>query len=263
MWNVPKNMELKKFVDDIADVRTRRRSDNCKYLPGLKLSEFNPQLAKMLYSYYGRDAKNVLDPFAGRATRGLIANMMGKHYIGYDVSPSTIEFAENRFKYHKFSDYELYPKSSHAMDEVADDSVDYIMTCPPYYDLEKYEHTDMQMSDCETYDDFLSIYGKIIRECYKKLREGGLFTIVVAYWRRGRVYDLPYDTKRIAIDSGFLLHDEVISVLNSPFNYCQIGKCDEHSYTSKTHEYILTFSKGNVKKRTYKCDNRNRLEEFF
>jgi DNA modification methylase len=40
----------------------------------------------------------VLDPFSGTATSGVVANELGRHYIGLDLSPEYIMFAQRRIE---------------------------------------------------------------------------------------------------------------------------------------------------------------------
>ena len=75
-----------------------RRSNDAEYLPGLKFSEFHAGLAEQILRYWSMKGSVVVDPFAGRATRAVVANKLGRQYEGYEISPSTYKRSKEHFK---------------------------------------------------------------------------------------------------------------------------------------------------------------------
>ena len=49
-------------------------------------SIFDPVLCEVLYNWYSPAGGVVLDPFAGGSVLGITAEMLGRHYIGIDLS---------------------------------------------------------------------------------------------------------------------------------------------------------------------------------
>ena len=54
-------------------------------------SIFDPVLCEVLYNWYSPAGGVVFDPFAGGSVRGITAEMLGRHYIGIDLSERQID----------------------------------------------------------------------------------------------------------------------------------------------------------------------------
>lgn len=63
--------------------------------------------------------------------------------------------------------------------ELKPESVDLIVTSPPYWTLKKYNDGDGQLGDVEDYDDFLDQLDEVWRRAYDALVPGGRVVIVV------------------------------------------------------------------------------------
>lgn len=63
--------------------------------------------------------------------------------------------------------------------ELKPESVDLIVTSPPYWTLKKYNDGDGQLGDVEGYDDFLDQLDEVWRRAYNALVPGGRVVIVV------------------------------------------------------------------------------------
>lgn len=99
----------------------------------------------------------VLDPFAGGCVRGIVSAALGLHYVGIDVSGKQIEANRGQWKcaVEKRPELKGLPKPtwlegdgedivslfrSHLRRKGLPDNTpaDFVIGCPPYYDLEKY-----------------------------------------------------------------------------------------------------------------------------
>ena len=54
-------------------------------------SIFDPVLCEVIYNWYGIKDGTAFDPFAGGSVRGVIAELLGQHYIGIDLSENQID----------------------------------------------------------------------------------------------------------------------------------------------------------------------------
>lgn len=243
---------MAELVKDNGKSRLTKRSATSKYLPSLKFSEFNPELARRIILYWSDEGDMILDPFAGRSTRMLVSSMLNRNYIGYEISSAAFEDLKTRNEnrqatlFGESGEIRLFLKDGCKLDGTANNSIDMIFTCPPYWNLERYESVPCQLSDCATYGDFLDRIESCVKHCYRVLKFGKFAVWVVADFRKGGFKVLHKDCIDIFTRNGFLLWDIVINVLKSPFAWCQIGKCEAHHYTSKTHEYVLVFKKEGV-----------------
>lgn len=225
------------------DDSTNRRSEDAKYLPGLKQSEFSSAVAEFVYRYWSMQGSVVVDPFAGRATRAVIADKLNRKYFGYEISPKTYYESKNHFKKVGVSPT-LYLSDGVWLSKTENDFAHLVFTCPPYWNLEKYESVQGQLADKQTYKDFLEQIDKSISNIHRVLKPGGFVAWVVADWRDGSGYkQFSNDSINLFKKNKLIPHDTIIIKNNSPFAAFQVGKCAAKRITSKIHEYLLVFRK--------------------
>lgn len=58
-----------------------------------------------------------------------------------------------------------------------DESVDMIITSPPYHNLRVYSNDPSDLSNCESYEEYYYLLGLVITECKRVLKKGGKFII--------------------------------------------------------------------------------------
>lgn len=96
-------------------------------------------------------------------------------------------------------------------------SVDMIMTSPPYHNLRVYSNDPADISNCESYEEYYYLLGNVIEECHRVLKAGGKFVIQFEDYN----YTLGRDGKRgkesivgginqIFLDKGYSLWTEAI-----------------------------------------------------
>ena len=78
--------------------------------------------------YFLRDATTLFDPFAGWGERHIAAKNANKVYLGYDISQNAIEFAKSHYKVNNILANSLTEEIPYH---------DGLITCPPYWNLEK------------------------------------------------------------------------------------------------------------------------------
>ena len=228
--------DLRELVGDDGDETTRRSAD-AKYLPGLRFSEFHPHLAEMVVKYWSLVGDLVVDPFAGRATRGVIAKSLGREYQGYEVAASTQQKCIAK-------GLDVVKSDGCRMNQTADASADLVFTCPPYHRIERYENALDQLSDVVDYDTFLRKIYQCGVNINRVLKPGRFLCWVCGDWRDGKAFRVFHsDVLRMFSAIGLTPWDVVVIHNNSPFAPLQAGKVAAKRYTSKTHEYLLVFRK--------------------
>ena len=58
-----------------------------------------------------------------------------------------------------------------------DESVDLVITSPPYHNLRVYSNDPSDLSNCESYEEYYYLLGLVIEECKRVLKPGGKFVI--------------------------------------------------------------------------------------
>lgn len=59
--------------------------------------------------------------------------------------------------------------------KLPDESVDLIITSPPYHNLRVYSNDPSDLSNCETYEEYYYLLGLVISECTRVLKPGAKF----------------------------------------------------------------------------------------
>lgn len=258
--------ELRNYIDDTSIVKRVAENGGVGKARGggfatkYDYSTFNPALAEFLVKLYFEEGYTICDPFAGRSTRGLIANKNKVHYHGWDVSPMTIRINENKLEELKDENHPYFQQSYEIkytlgdgtkLENVQNEYYDGIFTCPPYFNIEKYESAEGQLTDYKKYDQFLEHYSKGFKRFYDVLKFSDPknnvfhpFVIVTGNFRQGGfVTDFTRHTREIAESVGFKLYDEIHHVNNSPFVYLRSRQNEAKKMVSKVHETVSVFLK--------------------
>ena len=229
------------IIKDDGDELQTRRGANVKYLPNLRYSKFHPHLAEVVVRYWSEKNDLVVDPFAGRTTRGLVSLELKRRYEGYEVAPLT--YKKTRGNILPLGG-KIYLEDGCYMKNTSNYCADLVFTCPPYHDLEKYEVVENQLSEETSYEGFLDKIDIAMRNMRRVLKNDGFVCWVCADWRKkGKLIMFHKDSIDLFEKNGFTIHDIVVIQNNSPFAALQAGKVASKRYTSKVHEYLIVARK--------------------
>lgn len=257
--------ELRNYIDDNSITKRVAPNDGIAKAKGggfaskYNYSTFNPALADYLLRQHFSEGDIIFDPFSGRATRALMANKNKVNYHGWDVSTLTIKINENKIAeleeeahpfYDENSEIEYFLGDGTVLDGAKDKFYDGAITCPPYFNKEKYESSEGQLTDHKKYEQFIEHYGrgfKRFAEVIKpttSMEDFHPFIIVTGNFRvNNQLIDFTGDTRRFAKEAGFELYDEIQNVNNSPFVYLRSRQNEARKMVSKVHETVSIFIK--------------------
>lgn len=231
--------------------KLRREQDKDKCSSSC-MSEFNPDLCKFVIQYWSNRGDLILDPFHGWGTRCAIAMQLGRAYMGYDISPTTNKDVAEMIREQTLQTkwfgceipaYKLLCGDGTLVSEVQQDSVDLIFTCPPYFNIEKYESVKGQLSDIDDYKVFMQKMATAAKRYIEVLKDKKFCVLVVGDWReKGTLRLFSKDMIDVFCSAGFTLYDLLIHKLNSAA-IVGCGNFDENHFVTKSHEYILVFKK--------------------
>ena len=105
----------------------------------------------------------------------------------------------------------IYNKSSEDMVEVENDSIQTIVTSPPYYQKRSYQ-VDGQIGLEKSIDEHLSRLMTVMRECRRVLKEDGSMFIVIgdSYDERGSLRQVPHRLSLSMSDDGWILRNTLV-----------------------------------------------------
>lgn len=134
--------------------------------------------------------------------------------------------------------------SSENMEAVADGSVSFFMTSPPYWDLKDYGHSDQ--IGASSYEEYLQRLNRVWTQCHNKATDNAVMVVNVNSRRsKGVFYPLAFDIART--NSEWKLWDVVVWYI--PNALPQPNAYMERLFDNK-FEYLLIFIKGDF--RSYK-----------
>ena len=227
-------------------------------------SVFDPVLCELLYQWFSPMGGVVLDPFAGGSVRGVVAAELGREYVGYELRADQIN-ANKRQASRICSN--IVPAwvnaDSRGIDKAKIDA-DFVFSCPPYADLEKYSDDPKDLSTLE-YKEFLPAYREIIAKACAKLKEGRFACFVVGEVRDqgGNYRNFVSDTIDAFLSAGLSYYNEIILVTAVGSLPVRSGRVFEASRKiGKTHQNVLVFVKGDGKEATLNLGPVQAVQEF-
>lgn len=216
-------------------------------------SIFDPVLCETQYLWFTRTGDYILDPFAGGSVRGIVAVELGRHYCGIDLRQEQVD--ANRANAEDCCSGE-HPTwvcgDSTEIDTLAAGEYDFIFTCPPYGNLEKYSDDPHDISNMDDAA-FDMTYAEILRKAVAMLRPDRFACIVVGNYRdkRGYLRDLCGLTVAAMEQAGARYYNDFIFVTPNGSLPLRAGKAFQASRKmGRTHQYCLCFVKGDPKKAT-------------
>jgi hypothetical protein len=219
---------------------------------GSGTSIFDPTLTEILYRWFVPQGGQILDPFAGGSVRGIVAGHLGLDYHGIDLRPEQI--AAN-YEQADTINPDIPPvwvagDSMYALDEVPD--ADFVFSCPPYGDLERYSDDPNDLSTMEWHT-FSAAYRRIIHKSTKALKPNRFAAFVVANFRdsKGHYRDLVGETVRAFEESGLHYYNEAVLVTAVGSAAMRATKqFDSGRKLCKTHQNVLVFVNGDWRQAT-------------
>lgn len=224
-------------------------------------SIFDPLLTEILLRWYSPAGGRVLDPFAGGSVRGIVTSVLGREYYGHELSDRQVEANREQAatiladesvtmpRWYNGDSLQTIPQH-HPLDVTGD--FDFILTCPPYADLEVYSDHPADLSNM-TEAAFTDAYRAILREAVLRLRRDRFAVIVVGRLRRkdGTMRDFVGETIAAMEQAGAAFYDEAILYTTIGTAAVRARKQMEVSRKLvRVHQNVLTFIKGDPRKAT-------------
>lgn len=225
-------------------------------------SIFDPVLCELAYRWFSPPGGVVVDPFAGGSVRGIVASHLGREYHGVELRAEQVAANQAQAALAKQPAPHWYQGDSVNLGDIAPVKADFVFSCPPYGDLERYSDDPRDLSAMD-YPEFLTAYRAIIAACGGILKPDRFACFVVGDIRdkKGNYRNFVGDTVEAFRAAGMHFYNEAILItavgslpirVNRQF---QTGR-----KLGKTHQNILVFVKGDGKKAAAACGVEKALE---
>lgn len=222
------------------------------------LSQFDPVLAEILYRWFSPPGGHIINPTAGEAVYGIVAGYLGYTYEGVEIRIEQVEAnRENAERIGVADTVKWVHGDGRDTAKLIQHDADFIINCPPYYDLEIYSDDPADLSTLGTYDEFIRDYAVIVASAASRLKNNRFCAIVVGDVRdrkTGLYQNFVSDTIRVAHKAGMRLYNEAILLTQPGSLPIRVGRMfGSARKLGKTHQNVLIFVKGDWRKAVEAC----------
>lgn len=177
---------------------------------------FPPEIPSRLIKMFSFRTETVLDPFCGIGTTGIASLGLDRNFVGIDTNPRYISIAKKKMRGITSKATSLLRVGNSArLNFIPDDSIDLIVSSPPYWNKADYGKYEENIGSIASYKLFLDSIEIIFRECFRVLRPGRRMCIVTANVHQHTTdglltFPLATDYTDLCRDIGFRLANEII-----------------------------------------------------
>ena len=219
-------------------------------------------VTRLIESFTTSEQRVVLDPFVGVGSTALAAEALGKIGIGLDISEEFIEKARTRPRTLESNGVTGGERRLHVatamelLQYVDEESVDLVVTSPPYWDIllrsrtadyketRHYGDSEEDLGRISGYEEFLGMLTHVFGMVMAALKPGAYCCVVVMDIRKKeKFYPFHSDLARSLSDIGFLLDDIIIWDRRHEYNNLRPLGHPSVFRINKVHEYIVIFQK--------------------
>jgi DNA modification methylase len=227
---------------------------------------FPQELVEKLIRLYLRESGSVvLDPFMGIGSTMLAAMNQGMKGIGFDLNKEYCKTAKDRINSfqgsliskHAILTPEIYNKDSRKISsEIENDSIDLVVTSPPYWDILNQKRTadgkiirnyssDIEdLGNIPDYEEFLIDLKNVYLEVFKVLKPGArCIAVVMDIRKKDKFFPLHEDQSRIMREIGFELDEYVIWDRQREYNNMKTLGYPYVYRFNRVHEFICIYLK--------------------
>lgn len=213
---------------------------------------------RLIQSFTNQEQTVVLDPFAGTGSTLAAAKNLHKTAIGVELYPHFVEKARERCAAASGTG-SVTIHQGNAVDLrqfVADDTVDFVLTSPPYWDIltarrtadykeiRTYGDGDGDLGLVKDYQAFLGQLQQVFAQVYQVLKPKAYCCVVVMDIRKkNRFYPFHSDLAGRLQDLGFIYDDLLIWDRRQEYNNMRPLGYPSVFRVNKVHEFILIFQK--------------------
>lgn len=215
-----------------------------------EVSIFDPVLAEVLLSWFTDDDKKaIIDPFAGDTVIGYVAGALGKTFTGIELRQEQVDFNKARTEKFRAVNY-ICDDAVNILNHVTPNSQDFLISCPPYFNLETYSDLPNDASNQASYSDFLKIIDTAFTNAIKTMKPNRFAAVIVGDIRdtkTGYYYGFPEDIISIFKANDMGLYNRMI--LLTPFGTAQL-RAERNMRLKKpvnVYQQVLVFFNGNPK----------------
>ena len=208
-----------------------------------------PEVVRNLLLRYSKEGDTLLDPMIGGGTTAIECKLLDRNLIGYDINPKAINLTKEllNFKSQYSPKINIELNDCRDLSNIKDETIDFILTHPPYADIIKYSDKQIEedLSNIHDLDIFCNEIEKVAKELYRVLKKDKFCAILIGDTRRKKMYQpLSFMVMQRFLKVGFLLKEDIIKHQhNCKATGFWVNKSKEYNFLLIMHEHLFVFQK--------------------
>lgn len=210
---------------------------------------WSPEVARNLILRYSNEGDILLDPMIGGGTTAIEAKILNRNILCSDVNDRALDRTKASLDFEVENDawQKIVKHDARDLGKAKDESVDFILTHPPYADIIKYSDGKLEddLSNIHDIDKFADEMEKVAKELYRVLKPGKFCAILIGDTRRNKMYQpMAYKVMDRFMKSGFQLKEDIIKrQFNCKATGFWVKKSQESNFLLIMHEHLFIFQK--------------------
>lgn len=231
-------------------------------LKALHPATFSERDVERLIRFFTKAGETVLDPFLGSGSTLVACSQCDRRGLGIELVPRWAEVARERLGPLAEAG-DLVVREGDALSELREvegDSVDFVVTSPPYWSIltkkgmkvqteredkglpTKYSESECDLGNIANYTEFLERLAQVFAECGRTLRPGRYLAVIVSDFRHGPHFVLYHADLARHIEAVGLPLKGVTVLLQDSKNLYPFG-LGSAFVSNVHHQYILIHQK--------------------
>lgn len=247
------NFAPAKFRLEVNNVWSFPQRGNWATHSGEYRGNWAPEIPRNLILRYSKQDDLILDQFVGGGTTLIECKLLGRKGIGIDINLNSLMITRDRlnFSYNPF-DIPIYEQKTYLadaknLDGLEENSIDLIITHPPYADIIRYSKNKIQddISNSRDISEYMEDMQKVALESYRVLKPGKYAAILIGDIRKNKHHiPLAFRVMQCFLNAGFILKEDVIKIQHQMRSSSfWRNKSKEFNFLLLKHEHLFIFRK--------------------
>lgn len=208
-----------------------------------------PEVVRNIILRYSHEGDTLIDPMIGGGTTAIEAKILNRNIFCFDVNERAVERTKDslNFKVENDSWQSVEIGDARNLHGVHDNSIDLVLTHPPYADIIKYSEGEIaeDLSNIHDIENFVDEIELVARELLRILKPGKFCAILIGDTRRKKMYQpIAFKVMDRFLKTGFLLKEDIIKrQFNAKATGFWIKRSQESNFLLIMHEHLFIFQK--------------------